>query len=195
MTTKIEFNNINEKLLEQILDKPWNQLSQDDLLTISRQLENTFVYKTRNLNKQELLINQAVNLITSTEYYKPYEQRSLVEFTVDHILEWLDENENSELKLSAYNVLNAYLTNGTLTFNRQKSINYIHAFWDDFIKSDILEMEHEFVFKNPEIFLLSQVYYMANKILGELSERNLSKTECKELLTQMSLEDLEELVY
>lgn len=195
MTTKIEFNNINEKLLEQILDKPWNQLSQDDLLTISRQLENAFVYKTRNVNKQELLINQAVNLITSTEYYKPYEQRSLPEFTVDHILEWIDENENSELKLSAYNVLNAYLTNGTLTFNRQKSINYIHAFWDDFIKSDILEMEHKFVFKNPEIFLLSQVYYMASKILGELSERNLSKTECKELLTQMSLEDLEELVY
>ena len=195
MTTKIEFNNVNEKLLEQILDKPWNQLSQDDLLTISRQLENAFVYKTRNLNKQELLINQAVNLITSTEYYKPYEQRSLPEFTVDHILEWLDENENSELKLSTYNVLNVYLTNGTLTFNRQKSINYIHAFWDDFIKSDILEMEHEFVFKNPEIFLLSQVYYMTSRILGKLSERNLSKTECKELLTQMSLEDLEELVY
>ena len=43
MTTKIEFNNINEELLEQILNKPWNQLSQDDLLTISRQLENAFV--------------------------------------------------------------------------------------------------------------------------------------------------------
>lgn len=195
MTTTIEFNNVKEELLEQILDKPWNQLSQDDLLTISRQLENAFVYKTRNLNKQELLINQAVNLITSTEYYKPYEQRTLVEFTVDHILEWLDENENSNLELSSNNVLDTYLTNGTLTFNRQKSINYIHAFWDDFIESDILEMEHEAVFENPERFLLSQVYYMANRILGELSERNLSKTECKELLTQMSLEDLEELVY
>lgn len=195
MTTKIEFNNVKEELLEQILDKPWNQLSQDDLLTISRQLENAFVYKNRNLNKQELLINQAVNLITSTEYYKPYEQRTLVEFTVDHILEWLDENEDSELKLSAYNVLDSYLTNGTLTFNRQKSINYIHAFWDDFIESDVLGMEPEAIFENPEQFLLSQVYYMASKILGELSERNLSKTECKELLTQMSLEDLEELVY
>ncbi len=195
MTTKIEFNNVKEELLEQILNKPWNQLSQDDLLTISRQLENAFVYKTRNLNKQELLINQAVNLITSTEYYKPYEQRSLVEFTVDHILEWLDENEDSELKLSAYNVLDSYLTNGTLTFNRQKSINYIHAFWDDFIESDVLGMEPEAIFENPERFLLSQVYYMASRILGKLSERNLSKTEYKELLTQMDLEDLEELVY
>ena len=195
MTTKIEFNDIKEELLEQILDKPWNQLSQDDLLTISRQLENAFVYKNRNLNKQELLINQAVNLITSTEYYKPYEQRSLAEFTVDHILEWLDENENSELELSADNVLDTYLTNGSLTFNRQKSINYIHAFWDDFIESDILEMEREAVFENPEEFLLSQVYYMTNRILGELSERNLSKTECKDLLTQMDLEDLEKLVY
>ena len=147
MTTKIEFNNINEKLLEQILDKPWNQLSQDDLLTISRQLENAFVYRNRNVNKQELLINQAVNLITSTEYYKPYEQRTLVEFTVDHILEWLDENENSDLELSPDNVLDTYLTNGTLTFNRQKSINYIHAFWDDFIESDVLEMEHEAISK------------------------------------------------
>lgn len=195
MATKIEFNNVNEKLLEQILDKPWNQLSQDDLLTINRQLENAFVYKNRNVNKQELLINQAVNLITSTEYYKPYEQRSLVEFTVDHILEWLDENENSELELSSDNVLDTYLTNGTLTFNRQKSINYIHAFWDDFIESDILEMEHEVVFENPERFLLSQVYYMASRILDELSERNLSKNEIKEILTQMNLEDLEELVY
>lgn len=128
MTTKIEFNNVKEEVLEQILNKPWNQLSQDDLLTISRQLENAFVYRNRNVNKQELLINQALNLITSTEYYKPYEQRTLVEFTVDHMLEWLDENEDSELKLSAYNVLDSYLTNGTLTFNRQKSINYIHAF-------------------------------------------------------------------
>lgn len=195
MTTKIEFNNVNEKLLEQILDKPWNQLSQDDLLTISGQLENAFVYKNRNVNKQELLINQAVNLITSTEYYKPYEQRTLVEFTVDHILEWLDENEDSELKLSAYNVLDSYLTNGALTFNRQKSINYIHAFWDDFIESDLLGMELEAVFENPERFLLSQVYYMASRILSKLSERNLSKTEYKELLTQMDLEDLEELVY
>ena len=195
MTTKIEFNNVKEELLEQILDKPWNQLSQDDLLTISRQLENAFVYKTRNLNKQELLINQAVNLITSTEYYKPYEQRSLVEFTVDHILEWLDENENSNLELSSDNVLDTYLTNGTLTFNRQKSINYIHAFWDDFIESDILEIEHEVVFENPERFLLSQVYYMASRILGELSERKLSKNKVKELLIQMDLEDLEELVY
>lgn len=195
MTTKIEFNNVKEELLEQILNKPWNQLSQDDLLTISRQLENAFIYKTHNLNKQELLINQAFNLITSTEYYKPYEQRTLVEFTVDHILEWLDENENSDLELSSDNVLDTYLTNGTLTFNRQKSINYIHAFWDDFIESDVLEMEHEAIFENPERFLLSQVYYMANRILGELSERNLSKTECKELLTQMDLEDLEELVY
>lgn len=195
MATKIEFNNVNEKLLERILDKPWNQLSQGDLLTISRQLENAFVYKTRNLNKQELLINQAVNLITSTEYYKPYEQRTLVEFTVDHILEWLDESEDSELKLSAYNVLDSYLTNGTLTFNRQKSINYIHAFWDDFIESDVLGMEPEAIFENPERFLLSQVYYMTSRILGELSERNLSKTECKDLLTQMDLEDLEKLVY
>ena len=56
-------------------------------------------------------------------------------------------------------------------------------------------MEPEAIFENPERFLLSQVYYMASRILGELSERNLSKTECKELLTQMSLEDLEELVY
>ena len=195
MTTKIEFNNVKEELLEQILNKPWNQLSQDDLLTISRQLENAFVYKTRNLNKQELLINQAVNLITSTEYYKPYEQRSLVEFTVDHILEWLDENENSNLELSTDNVLDTYLTNGTLTFNRQKSINYIHAFWDNFIESDILEIEREAVFENPERFLLSQVYYMASRILGELSERKLSKNKVKELLIQMDLEDLEELVY
>ena len=195
MTTKIEFNNVKEELLEQILNKPWNQLSQDDLLTISRQLENAFVYKNRNVTKQELLINQAINLITSTEYYKPYEQRTLVEFTVDHILEWLDENEDSELKLSAYNVLDSYLTNGTLTFNRQKSINYIHAFWDDFIESDVLGMEPEAIFENPESFLLSQVYYMASRILGKLSERNLSKKEYKELLTQMDLEDLEELVY
>lgn len=195
MTTKIEFNNVKEKLLEQILDKPWNQLSQDDLLTVSRQLENAFVYRNHNVTKQELLINQAVNLLTSTEYYKPYEQRTLVEFTVDHILEWLDENQNSNLELSADNVLDSYLTNGTLTYNKQKSINYIHAFWDDFIESDVLGMEPEAIFENPERFLLSQVYYMASRILGELSERNLSKTECKELLIQMDLEDLEELVY
>lgn len=153
MTTKTEFNNVNEEVLDKILDKYKYQLSQDDLLTISAQLKHVFIYNHHNPNRQESLINQCLNIITDTRYFKPYDQRSLVEFTLQYILEWLDENENSDLELSADNVLRSYFEDRTLTYNRQKSINYIHSFWDEFIESDVLSVEHTEMFKNPEEFL------------------------------------------
>lgn len=52
MTTKIEFNNVNEIILDKILDKPKNNLSQEDLLLVRNQLANTFIHKTSNLTKQ-----------------------------------------------------------------------------------------------------------------------------------------------
>lgn len=64
MTTKIEFNNVNEIILNKILDKPKNGLSQEDLLIIRNQLFNAFNHKTRNLTKQELLVNHAMYVLT-----------------------------------------------------------------------------------------------------------------------------------
>lgn len=107
----------------------------------------------------------------------PYDQRSLVE------------------ELSPANIFEIYLKNKTLTFNRSETLNYIRAFWDDFIDSDFLDVPVENLFEQPEEFLLSQVCCISRKILVPLWERNLSKTECKEILTEMSLYELEEIVY
>ena len=84
MTTNIEFNNINERLLDKILDKPKNKLSQEDLLIIRDELFNTFNHKTGNLTKQELLINHAMYVLTEPRYFKPYDQRSLIKERLTH---------------------------------------------------------------------------------------------------------------
>ena len=195
MTTKIEFSNVNETLLDEILDKPKNELSQEDLLTIRNQLANAFIHKTRNLTEQELLVNHAMYVLTEPRYFKPYDQRSLVEFTLSYILNWLDENEDSNLTMSPDNIFSVYLKNKTLTFNRTETLNYIHSFWDDFIDSDVLDVPVENLFDQPEEFLLSQVCYISRRILVPLWERNLSKTECKKILSEMSLYELEEIIY
>lgn len=195
MTTNIEFNKVNETLLDKILDKPKNQLSQEDLLLIRNQLFNAFIHKTRNLNKQELLINHAIYVLTEPRYFKPYDQRSLIEFTLGYILDWLDQNEDNDLELSTDNVFSVYLKNKTLTFNRTETLNYIHAFWDNFIDSDFLDVPVEHLFAVPEEFLLSQVCNVSRSILGQLCERDLSKTEYKKILSETSLYELEEMVY
>ena len=195
MTTKIEFSNVNETLLDEILDKPKNELSQEDLLTIRNQLANAFIHKTRNLTEQELLVNHPMYVLTEPRYFKPYDQRSLVEFTLSYILNWLDENEDSNLTMSPDNIFSVYLKNKTLTFNRSETLNYIHSFWDDFIDSDVLDVPVENLFDQPEEFLLSQVCYVSKRILVPLWERNLSKTECKKILSEMSLYELEEIIY
>ena len=193
MTTNIEFNNVNERLLDKILDKPKNQLSQEDLLIIRDELFNTFNHKTGNLTKQELLINHAMYVLTEPRYFKPYDQRSLVEFTLSYILNWLDENSN--LAMSPDNIFETYLKNKTLTSNRSETLNYIHAFWNDFIDSVVLDIPVENLFEQPEEFLLSQVCYVSRKLLVPLWERNLSKKECKKILSEMSLYELEKIVY
>lgn len=195
MTTNIEFSNVNEIVLDKILDKPKTKLSQEDLLIIRNQLFNTFNHKTGNLTKQELLVNHAMYVLTEPRYFKPYDQRSLAEFTLSYILNWLNENENTNLALSPDNIFNVYLKNKTLTFNRSETLNYIRAFWDDFIDSDVLDVPVENLFDQPEEFLLSQVCYVSRRILVPLWERNLSKTECKKILSEMSLYELEEIVY
>ena len=195
MTTNIEFSNVNEIVLDKILDKPKTKLSQEDLLIIRNQLFNAFNHKTGNLTKQELLVNHAMYVLTEPKYFKPYDQRSLIEFTLGYILDWLEENEGSNLALSPANIFEIYLKNKTLTFNRSETLNYIRAFWDDFIDSDFLDVPVENLFEQPEEFLLSQVCCISRKILVPLWEKNLSKTECKEILTEMSLYELEEIVY
>ena len=195
MTTNIKFDNVNERLLDKILDKPKNQLSQEDLLIIRDELFNTFNHKTGNLTKQELLINHAMYVLTEPRYFKPYDQRSLVEFTLSYILNWLDENENSNLAMSPDNIFETYLKNKTLTSNRSETLNYIHAFWNDFIDSVVLDIPVENLFEQPEEFLLSQVCYVSRKLLVPLWERNLSKKECKKILSEMSLYELEKIVY
>ena len=195
MTTNIEFSNVNEIVLDEILDKTKNELSQEDLLIIRNQLFNAFNHKTGNLTKQELLVNHAMYILTEPRYFKPYDQRSLVEFTLEYILNWLEENEDSDLELSTDNVFESYLKNKTLTFNKNETLNYIHAFWDDFIDSDFLDIPVENLFAIPEEFLLSQVCCVSRSILGRLCERNLTKKEYKKILSQMSLYELEEIVY
>ena len=195
MTTNIEFSNVNETLLDKILDKPKNQLTQEDLLIIRNQLFNAFNHKTGNLTKQELLVNHAMYVLTEPRYFKPYDQRSLIEFTLGYILDWLEENEGSNLALSPANIFEIYLKNKTLTFNRSETLNYIHAFWDDFIDSDFLDVPIENLFEQPEEFLLSQVCYISRRLLAPLCERNLTKKEYKKILSQMSLYELEEIVY
>ena len=52
-----------------------------------------------------------------------------------------------------------------MTYNTQKTLNYIRAFWDDFHPDDLEDIKAESVFERPEAFLVRQSYNMSERIL------------------------------
>lgn len=170
MTEKftIKFNEIEGKrkeTIKKILKKPYDQLTQTDLLDI-RTILDTHRDLTWQEDEQYQIINKLLNITLDSQLYRPMDQRSFVEYVIDIIYDWVYENlEYDQPTFNTIDVFDAYFADGTMTYNTQQTLNYIRAFWDDFHPNDLEDIKAEFVFERPEAFLVRQSYNMGERIL------------------------------
>ena len=170
-TIQFQSQHFNEKVINNILNKPFNLLTQDDLLDLNRELEKTLVYQYSDPEAQKIQRLLSYNL--NTQAFKPLDQRSFVEFVIDYMVDWINENIDTNTPLEADYIFDAAMADGTMTYNKIKSINYIHAFWDDFLEEDINCMDQSSdVFAYPESFLVYQSFYMCERLISAICDDN-----------------------
>ena len=174
MTSTIQFQSqhFNEKVVNNILNKPFDLLTQDDLLDLNRELEKTLVYQDSDPETQKVQRLLSYNL--NTQAFKPLDQRSFVEFIIDYIVDWINENIDTNTPLEANYIFDAAMADGTMTYNKIKSINYIHAFWDEFLEDDIdifIDQPSD-IFTRTESFLVYQSLYMCERLISVICDDN-----------------------
>lgn len=174
MTSTIQFQSqyFNEKVVNNVLNKPFSVLTQDELLDLNRELEKTLVYQDSDPETQKVQRLLSYNL--NTQAFKPIDQRSFVEFVIDYIVDWINENIDTNTPLEANYIFDVAMADGTLTYNKIKSINYVHAFWDDFIEDDIDSFidQPSDIFTRTESFLVYQSLYMCERLISAIYDNN-----------------------
>lgn len=180
MTSTIQFQSqhLNEKVVNNILNKHFDTLTQDELLDLNRELEKTLVYQNSDPETQKIQRLLSYNL--NTQAFKPLDQRSFIEFVIDYMVDWINENIDTITPLQAHYIFDAAMADGTMTYNKIKSINYIHAFWDDFLEDDINCMDQSSdIFTYPESFLVYQSLYMCERLIYAICDDNNIQNEDK----------------
>ena len=166
--TTITFNEIqgeHKENIKRIINKTYDKLNQEDLLDIRDILANHRDLKWQD-NEQYQIINRLLNFTFDYQLYRPIDQRSFVEYITDIIYDWVNENlEYNQPTFQPIDVFDVYFADGTMTYNTQKTLNYIRAFWDDFHPDDLEDIKAESVFERPEAFLVRQSYNMSERIL------------------------------
>lgn len=174
MTSTIQFQSqhFNEKVVNNVLNKPFSALTQDDLLDLNRELEKTLVYQDSDPETQKVQRLLSYNL--NTQAFKPLDQRSFVEFVIDYMVDWINENIDTNTPLEADYIFDTAMADGTMTYNKIKSINYIHAFWDDFLEEDIDSFisQPSDIFTRAESFLVYQSLYMCEHLISTICDDN-----------------------
>lgn len=173
MTEKItiQFNKIEGKrkeTIKKILKKPYDQLTQTDLLDI-RTILDTHRDLTWQEDEQYQIINNLLNKVLDSQLYRPMDQSTFIEFVIEIIYDWVDQNlEYDGPTFETIQVFDAYFADGTMTYNTQETLNYIRTFWDEFHEDDLDYIEAKTVFERPENFFVGQSYQMAIRILGTI---------------------------
>jgi hypothetical protein len=170
MTNKIsiQFNEIEGEhldVIKKLVEKPYEQLSQEDLMEI-----RTLIDSHRDLSyqdeQQQQLINKLLNIQLDSRLYRPIDQRSFIEYVTDIMYNWVCENlEFEKPTFITIDVFDVYFADGTMTYNTQQTLNYIQAFWDEFHKYDLEYIQAKSIFARPEAFFVRQSCNMAEKIL------------------------------
>ena len=170
MTNKItiKFNEIEGKrkeTIKKILEKPYDQLTQTDLLDI-RTILDTHRDLTWQEDEQYQMINNLLNKVLDSQLYRPMEQRMFIEYVIEIIYDWVNQNlEYDGPTFEPIHVFEAYFADGTMTYNTQETLNYIRTFWNDFHEDDLEYIEAKSIFERPENFFVGQSYQMAIRIL------------------------------
>lgn len=155
-------------LLKKLVEKPYDQLSQEDLMEADR-LTDRYRDCYYEKDEQYQLIDRLMNMRLDTRLYRPIDQRSFIEYVTDIMYDWVHENlDYGTSTFNAYDAFKGYYADGTMTYNTQQTLNYIQAFWDEFYDDDLEEVETNFVFERPEAFFVQQCYYMANRVLENI---------------------------
>lgn len=181
MTSTIQFQSqhLNEKVVNNVLNKPFSALTQDDLLDLNRELQKTLEYQASDPETQKIQRLLSYNL--NTQAFKPLDQRSFIEFVIDYMVDWINENIDTNTPLDANYIFDAAMADGTMTYNKIKSINYVHAFWDDFLEEDIDSFidQPSDIFTRTESFLVYQSLYMCERLISVICNDNDIKDEDK----------------
>lgn len=174
MTSTIQFQSqhLNEKVINNILNKPFNLLTQDDLLDLNRELEKTLMYQDSDPETQTVQRLLSYNL--NTQAFKPLDQRTFIEFVIDYMVDWINENIDTNTPFESNYIFDAAMANDTLTYNKIKSVNYIHSFWDEFIENDIdtIISQPSDIFTRAESFLVYQSLYMCERLISVICDDN-----------------------
>jgi len=181
MTSTIQFQSqhFNEKVVNNVLNKPFSALTQDDLLDLNRELQKTLEYQASDPETQKIQRLLSYNL--NTQAFKPLDQRSFIEFVIDYMVDWINENIDTNTPLEANYIFDAAMADGTMTYNKIKSINYVHAFWDDLLEEDIDSFidQPSDIFTRTESFLVYQSLYMCERLISVICDDNDIKDEDK----------------
>lgn len=180
---EMKFNTTKLAGVKKILAKSYQELTQEDLIDTRIFLENALTYETQGENKEEYdQVYKALSILLSSDLFRPMDARSLPEFALSILLDFLeaDETEDDFVITSevAEKAFDGYFTDGTMTYNTQKSINFIRAFWDDFLEDDLEDYKTEEIFDKPEVFLVNQTFFMSQRVIDvflELGEGNTYK--------------------
>lgn len=174
MTSTIQFQSqhLNEKVVNNVLNKPFSSLNQDDLINLNRELEKTLVYQDSDPETQKIQRLLSYNL--NTQAFKPLDQRSFIQFVIDYMVDWTNENIDTNTPFESNYIFDVAMADGTLTYNKIKSINYVHAFWDDFIEDDIDSFidQPSDIFTRTESFLVYQSLYMCERLIAAICDDN-----------------------
>ena len=106
----------------------------------------------------------------NTQAFKPLDQRSFIEFVIDYMVDWINENIDTNTPLEANYIFDAAMADGTMTYNKIKSINYVHDFLEEDIDSFIDQPSD--IFTRTESFLVYQSLYMCERLISVICDDN-----------------------
>lgn len=176
MTNKIniQFNEIEDKqqkIIKELIEKPYHKLSQQDLLD-ALYIINRYRDCHYDPNEQKQMIERLLNMTLDSRLYRPMDQRSFIEYVTEIIYDWVYDNLNYDNKVfHPDDIFARYYADGTMTYNTQETLNYIHSFWNEFHEDDLEDTDAKFVFERPESFFVQQCYYMSGRILEAIFEQ------------------------
>lgn len=167
---EMKFNTTKLAGVKKILAKSYQELTQEDLIDTRIFLENALTYETQGENKEEYdQVYKALSILLSSDLFRPMDARSLPEFALSILLDFLeaDETEDDFVITSevAEKAFDGYFADGTITYNTQKTLNYIRAFWSDFLEEDLEDYKAEKIFDKPEEFLINQTFLMSQRVI------------------------------
>lgn len=157
--------NMDMEKVEKITNLKYNELTQDDILELKSAVVRA-VSSLEEVTPEEQPILKALYWLLDGLLLRPMDQRSLPSFACSFLLEHAYDQEEDEVvsKEFSYDALYGYMVDETLTYNTQKSLNYIRAFWEDFVEDVVALTPSEDIFSQPEAFLVNQTYYMARQV-------------------------------